>query len=100
MAAAKLSDEDVQQHMAHLPGWTRQGDAITRQYLFADFAHALQFVNVVGEAAEDVQHHPDMDVRFNTVTLSLTTHDSGGLTLADMEMAASADGAADTIGAT
>ena len=98
MAAARLSDDVLQQHLAHLPGWTRGWDTITRQYQFADFARALEFVNVVGEAAEDVQHHPDIDVRYNKVTLALTTHDAGGLTLADMEMAGAADGTADTLG--
>ncbi|MBV9850479.1 MAG: 4a-hydroxytetrahydrobiopterin dehydratase [Armatimonadetes bacterium] len=99
MAATKLSDDEVQQHMTHLPGWSRQGDSITRQYQFADFDHALEFVIAVGRAAEDVKHHPDMDIRYNKVTLTLTTHDAGGLTEADMEMAASADGAADALGA-
>ena len=99
MAAAKLSDDDVQQHMTHLPGWSRQGSFITRKYQFPDFTHAMGFVNAVAEAAEDVQHHPDIDIRYNKVTLTLTTHDAGGLTLADMEMAASADSAADAVGA-
>ena len=98
MAAAKLSDDDVQQHMTHLPGWSRQGDIIIPKYQFADFTRAMEFVNAVAESAEDVQHHPDIDIRYNKVTLTLTTHDAGGLTLADMELAASADGAADTIG--
>ena len=98
MPAPKLNDDDVQQHMAHLPGWSRVDDSITRQYRFADFARALEFVVVVGETAQEVQHHPDMDIRLNKVTLTLTTHDVGGLTLADMEMAAAADGVADTLG--
>lgn len=99
MAAAKLNEEFIQEHLTHLPGWSRQGDAIRREFKFANFARALEFVNVVGEAAEDVQHHPDIDVRYNKVTLTLTTHDAGGLTLADMEMAAAVDGSADTIAA-
>ena len=99
MSATKLTEDDVQQHMAHLPGWSRRGDAIARQYQFPDFSRALEFVVVVGESAEEVQHHPDIDIRYNKVSLTLTTHDAGGLTLADMEMAAAADGAADTLGA-
>ena len=98
MAASKLSDDELQQHLTHLPNWKREGDTITRKFQFADFSRALEFVNVVGEAAEDVKHHPDIDIRYNKVTLTLTTHDAGGLTLADMEMAASADGTADTLG--
>lgn len=99
MASARLREDEIQEHLTHLPGWSRQGDEISRKYQFADFGRALEFVNVIGEAAEDVQHHPDIDIRYNKVTLMLTTHDAGGLTLADMEMAASADGAADTLGA-
>jgi 4a-hydroxytetrahydrobiopterin dehydratase len=96
--AARLSEEEITTHLSHLPGWTRQDSTITRQYKFSDFTHALEFVNAVGRAAEDVQHHPDMDIRFQRVTLALTTHDAGGLTLLDMEMAGAADGAADAVG--
>ena len=56
-----------------------------------DFAAALAFVNAVGAAAEAANHHPDIDIRWNTVTLALTTHDSGGLTVLDLALAAAID---------
>ncbi len=98
MAALRLTEDQIPDHLAHLPGWTRQGDTLTRQYTFSGFGGALDFVNAVGKAAEDVHHHPDIAIRHNKVTLALTTHDAGGLTLLDMEMAAAADGDADALG--
>lgn len=97
-AAACLTEEQISTHLTHLPGWVRQGNTITRQYQFQDFAHALEFVNAVARAAEDVNHHPDIDIRYRHVTLLFTTHSAGGLTLLDMEMAGAADGAADALG--
>ncbi len=99
MRMPKLSEEELEQHMARLPGWTRQGEAIRKEYGFADFVHSLQFVNQVGQMAEAVNHHPDIDIRYSKVTLLLTTHDSGGLTQNDINLAASADEFADAVGA-
>ncbi len=98
--AVRLTEDEIPDHLAHLPGWTRAGDVLTRRYVFADFGRALDFVNAVGKAAEAVNHHPDMDIRYNKVTLTLTTHDADGLTRLDMEMAAAADGDADALGGT
>jgi 4a-hydroxytetrahydrobiopterin dehydratase len=97
MAVPKLSDDDIQQHLSRLPGWTRSGDEITKQYRFADFTHAMQFVNHVAEEAESVNHHPDIDIRYDKVTLTLSTHDSGGVTQKDINLAAASDEAADAI---
>jgi 4a-hydroxytetrahydrobiopterin dehydratase len=97
MSAIRLTEDEIPDHLAHLPGWTRSGDTVTRQYIFSDFGHALDFVNAVGKAAEDVNHHPDIDIRYHKVTLALTTHSAGGLTLLDMQMAAAADGDADAL---
>ena len=97
MRAPKLSEEEITEHLAKLPGWSRTGEEITKTYEFKDFSHALGFVNQVGEAAESVQHHPDIDVRYNKVTLMLTTHDSGGLTRNDVDLAAACDDYADAI---
>ena len=98
MRAPKLSEDEIAEHLQRLPGWTRQGEAITKTYAFADFSHAMSFVNQVAETAEDVQHHPDMDIRYGRVTLALTTHDSGGLTLNDVDLAAACDDFAAGIG--
>jgi 4a-hydroxytetrahydrobiopterin dehydratase len=93
----KLSDDAIQQHMSRLPGWSRQGEALTKQYEFKNFIQSLQFVNQVAEEAESVNHHPDIDIRYNKVTLSLTTHDSGGVTQNDINLAVAADQVADAV---
>ena len=71
--------------------WTREGDVLVAAVKLHDFAAALAFVNVVGAAAEAANHHPDIDIRWNTVRLALTTHDSGGLTLLDLALAGAID---------
>ncbi len=90
-----LSEDEILAHLARLPEWTRDGGAISRTYLFANFAQAMEFVNQVAETAESVDHHPDIDIRYGKVTLALTTHDSRGLTLNDMDLAAACDGFAE-----
>ncbi len=95
MRVPKLSEDEIAGHLTKLPRWTRTGETISKTYQFQDFSHALGFVNQVGEAAESVQHHPDIDVRYNKVTLTLTTHDSGGLTQNDIDLAAACDDYAD-----
>ena len=78
-----LVDEDI--------AWTRHGDELTTTVKLHDFAAALRFVNAVGAAAEAANHHPDIDIRWNTVHLTLSTHDSGGLTLLDLALASAID---------
>jgi 4a-hydroxytetrahydrobiopterin dehydratase len=77
--------------LARLPGWARAGRAIARTYRFEDFRGALAFVNRVAALAERQQHHPDIDIRYNEVTLSVWTHDAGGLTERDFRLAAAVD---------
>ena len=84
---AALSDSEIQQALAGLPGWQRQGLAIQRTFQFADFKAAMQFVNRVADTAEQANHHPDIDIRYNKVVLSLVSHDSGGVTQRDVRMA-------------
>jgi 4a-hydroxytetrahydrobiopterin dehydratase len=71
--------------------WTREGDELVTSVKLHDFKAALAFVNSVGEAAEAANHHPDIDIRWNTVRLALTTHDAGGLTLLDLALAIAID---------
>ena len=71
--------------------WTRDGDELVTTVRLHDFAAALEFVNAVGAAAEAANHHPDIDIRWNTVHLALTTHDSGGISLLDLALAAAID---------
>ncbi len=92
-----LSEDEIVVHLARLPKWTRDGGVISRTYRFADFAGAMEFVNLVAETAESVDHHPDIDIRYGKVTLALTTHNSRGLTLNDVDLAAACDGFAEGI---
>lgn len=84
---AVLTDSEIQQALASLPGWQRSGKAIQRIFEFSDFKAAMHFVNKVADAAETANHHPDIDIRYNKVTTALISHDSGGVTQRDMRMA-------------
>ena len=87
---ALLTDSEVSLHLEGLPNWRRaESDepAITATYELTDFVAALDFVNQVGHEAELMNHHPDIDIRWNTVTLVLSTHSEGGLTQNDIELA-------------
>jgi len=72
-------------------GWERQGNELVKVLRRRDFVEALALVNAVGALAEEVNHHPDIDIRWNTVTLRLSTHSAGGITNADFELAAAID---------
>lgn len=67
--------------------WEREGDELVKIWSGRDFAAALAYVNTVGELAEQANHHPDIDIRWNKVTLRLSTHSAGGLTRSDLDMA-------------
>ena len=77
--------------LSALPQWRRDGEIISRTFVFKDFPAAMKFVNHVAELAEQAQHHPDVDIRWNKVTLALTTHDAGGLTEKDFALAKQCD---------
>lgn len=87
-----LSSEDANNRLRGLPEWKIVSGELTRTFQFKDFTAALSFVNRVGELAEEAGHHPDIDIRYNRVRLGLVTHDAGGLTAKDFDLAASADG--------
>ena len=87
----KLTESEIESGLAELSEWSRSGDSIQRTYSFADFRGSMGFVNTVGERAEEVQHHPDILVRYSKVTLTLSTHDCNGLSVKDLEFAADAD---------
>ncbi|MGC2108853.1 MAG: 4a-hydroxytetrahydrobiopterin dehydratase [Candidatus Korobacteraceae bacterium] len=82
-----LSDAEVQQALQHLPGWKKNGKAIERMFQFDNFVRAMEFANQIAEAAEAVNHHPDILISYNKVTLTLISHDSGGVTQRDVKMA-------------
>ena len=83
----KLSAAEIKTALATVPDWKKKGAAIARTYQFKDFPAAIKFVNAVAELAEQAWHHPDIDIRWNKVTLALTTHDAGGLTEKDFDLA-------------
>jgi 4a-hydroxytetrahydrobiopterin dehydratase len=87
-----MTQEQIEAFQSAHPGWAVREDRITRTFTFEDFAEALGFVTRVGLAAERVFHHPDIDIRWNQVTLTLTSHDAGGLTERDIELAARIEG--------
>jgi 4a-hydroxytetrahydrobiopterin dehydratase len=82
-----LSPHEAQSRLAGLPGWKIEADELVKTFQFRDFRAALRFVNQVGELAEQAGHHPDIDIRYNRVRLALTTHDAGGLTQKDFDLA-------------
>jgi 4a-hydroxytetrahydrobiopterin dehydratase len=84
---AVLTDEQIKQTLGSLPGWQQQGKAIQRVFEFPDFKASMQFVNNIPDAAEQANHHPDIDIRYNKVTMALVSHDSGGVTQRDVRMA-------------
>jgi 4a-hydroxytetrahydrobiopterin dehydratase len=85
---------EIASHLAAVPAWQVLDGQLVRTFTFQDFAGALRFVNRVADLAEAASHHPDIDIRYNRVRLALTTHDAGGLTGKDFELAAAADQAA------
>jgi 4a-hydroxytetrahydrobiopterin dehydratase len=89
---SRLDESAIARALGQTPGWQRAAGEIRRTYRFRDFREALVFVNRVGDLAERAGHHPDIDIRYNTVTLALTTHDAGGLTSQDFDLARAIDG--------
>ncbi len=91
---AKLTDAEIAQRLKDLPQWRREGDAIRRTFTFGKFADGIRFVDRVAVAADAMDHHPDIDIRYTTITLTLSTHSAGGLTAKDFDLAAKIDAAA------
>jgi len=88
---AALTPSDVDTRLRSLPAWHVEGGELTRTFTHKDFRAALAFVNTVGDLAEQAGHHPDIDIRYNKVRLGLVTHDAGGLTAKDFDLAAAVD---------
>jgi 4a-hydroxytetrahydrobiopterin dehydratase len=81
---ALLSDADIEDALAELPGWTREGDAIRKQFTFGSFPEAVEFVNSLVPDAEAADHHPDLTLSYRRVTVAYSTHSEGGLTAKDV----------------
>ena len=89
---ALLSDSDIEEKVGELDGWSRDGDAITKDFKRDEFTGSVAFVNEIMPLAEDMGHHPDLAISWDTVTVTLSTHSEGGLTDADFELAEKIDG--------
>jgi len=85
---ALLSDIAIQRELGRLPGWSRRGDVLVKAYQFPAFLRGIDFVARVARVAEAADHHPDIDIRYTTVTCALSTHSAGGITQKDLDLAA------------
>jgi 4a-hydroxytetrahydrobiopterin dehydratase len=86
-----LSDDEIAERLTALEGWERDGDAIAKTFENRDFVGSVEFVRRLVEPAEDMGHHPDLEVSWDKVTVSITNHAAGGLTEADFELAGRID---------
>lgn len=85
--ARLLDDEEITRQLADLPAWSRDGSSIRAAYTAPDFLSGIGLVDAVAEDAEAMDHHPDIDIRWTTITFTLSTHSEGGLTQLDIELA-------------
>jgi 4a-hydroxytetrahydrobiopterin dehydratase len=88
---AVLSDDEIEARLRELDGWERDGDALRKRFELDDFKGSVDFVNRLTPAAEEMNHHPDLAISWNKVTVSLSTHSQGGITESDFELAARID---------
>ena len=88
---AVLNDDEINARLAEVDGWKRDGDAVKRQFEFDDFQASVDFVNRITPVAEEMNHHPDIAISWNTVDLSLSTHSEGGITDNDFDLARQID---------
>jgi 4a-hydroxytetrahydrobiopterin dehydratase len=84
---ARLSDTEIDDRLSGLDDWKRSGDSIVKQFEHGDFKGSVDFVNRLTPEAEDMNHHPDLEISWSTVTVSISTHSEGGLTENDFELA-------------
>ncbi|BBD67472.1 transcriptional coactivator/pterin dehydratase [Nostoc commune NIES-4072] len=85
--AQLLTEAEIQESAKFLSGWTVEGSKLKITRTFKDFIQAIEFVNKLVEPAESAGHHPDLEISYNKVKIALTTHDAGGLTQADFDLA-------------
>jgi 4a-hydroxytetrahydrobiopterin dehydratase len=88
---AVLNDSEIEAGLAALPGWERAGEAIAKEFDRGDFVGSVRFVDSLVEPVEAMNHHPDLEISWATVKVSLSTHSEGGLTANDLELAAKID---------
>ncbi len=90
---ALLSEDEIGERLGALEGWERAGDAIRKQFDNGDFQGSVNFVNRLTPEAEAMNHHPDLEISWKTVTVTISTHSEGGLTAGDFELAQKIDAA-------
>jgi 4a-hydroxytetrahydrobiopterin dehydratase len=83
----KLSDLEIQRALGRLAGWSRRGDVLVKTFAFEHFADGIRFVDRVAAIADEMDHHPDIDIRYTKITMSLSTHDVGGISASDLALA-------------
>ncbi len=88
---ALLGDEEIEAKLAGMDGWERRGDAIAKAFDRGDFVGSVGFVDSLVSPAEEMGHHPDLEISWSTVTVTISTHSEGGLTAADFELARKID---------
>jgi 4a-hydroxytetrahydrobiopterin dehydratase len=84
---SKLTEQEIVERLRALKGWERDGGAIRKSFAFSKFADGIRFVDRIAVAADALDHHPDIDIRYTTITMVLSTHSAGGLTRKDFELA-------------
>ena len=87
----RLSDIAIQRELGNLPGWSRRGDVITKTFQFRNFLAGIAFVDAVAKVAEESDHHPDIDIRYTKILVTLSTHSAGGITQKDLALAGRID---------
>ena len=90
----RMTDDEVKDRLSKMGGWEREGDALTREFEFANFVGSVEFVSRITPIAEEMNHHPDLAISWNKVNVSLSTHSEGGITENDFKLAAKIDSVA------
>ncbi len=91
---ARLENDEIDAKLEQLDGWSREGEAITKEFDNGDFKGSVEFVKQLTPEAEEMNHHPDLEISWDTVKVTITTHSEGGLTAGDFELAGRIDGLA------
>jgi 4a-hydroxytetrahydrobiopterin dehydratase len=90
-AVPKLSDIEIQRELGTLTGWTRKGESLIKTFTFPTFMSGITFVDRVAVVAEKMDHHPDLDIRYTKIGVTLSTHSAGGITANDVALAREMD---------
>jgi 4a-hydroxytetrahydrobiopterin dehydratase len=95
----RLSDIAIQRELGNLPGWSRRGDVITKTFQFRNFLTGINFVGAIAKVADEADHHPDIDIRYTKIVITLSTHSAGGITQKDLSLAKEIDRVQESVSA-